>query len=161
MTRNFRNLQRASGMNAVNAEYIDQLYEAFKASPDNVSPEWRHYFYGFEHGADAQAPNLAGPLQDPHSGAERLIMAYRMLGHLIADTDPLQIQARERPPELTPDYYGLDSAALEQAVSVVSIDPIKARPVHEVIAILERVYCGTVACEHMHISASFSFEGGG
>ena len=59
MTRNFRNLQRASGMNAVNAEYIDQLYEAFKASPDNVSPEWRHYFYGFEHGADAKAPNLA------------------------------------------------------------------------------------------------------
>jgi len=154
MTRNFRNLQRASGMNAVNAEYIDQLYEAFKASPDNVSPEWRHYFYGFEHGADAKAPNLAGPLQDPHSGAERLIMAYRMLGHLIADTDPLQIQARERPPELTPHYYGLDSAALEQPVSVVSIDPIKARPVHEVIAILERVYCGTVACEHMHISAS-------
>ena len=141
-------------MNAVNAEYIDQLYEAFKASPDNVSPEWRHYFYGFEHGADAQAPSLVGPLQDPHSGAERLIMAYRMLGHLIADTDPLQIQARERPPELRPDYYGLDSAALEQPVSVVSIDPIKARPVHEVIAILERVYCGPVACEHMHISAS-------
>ncbi len=154
MTRNLRGLRRASGMNAVNAEYIDQLYEAFKASPDNVSAEWRHYFYGFEHGADGQAPSLTGPLPDPHSGAERLIMAYRMLGHLMADTDPLQIQTRERPPELTPQYYGLDAAGLDQPVSVVSIDPANARPAREVIAILERVYCGTVASEHMHISAS-------
>jgi 2-oxoglutarate dehydrogenase E1 component len=154
MTRTLRGLRRSSGMNAVNAEYIDQLYEAFKASPDNVSPEWRHYFYGFEHGAAGQAPSLVGPLQDPHSGAERLIMAYRMLGHLMADTDPLQLRERERPPELTPQYYGLEAAGLEQPVSVVSVDPVNARPVREVIAILERVYCGTVACEHMHISAS-------
>jgi 2-oxoglutarate dehydrogenase E1 component len=154
MTRNPRDLRSASGLHVVNAEYIDQLYEAFKASPDNVPPEWRHYFYGFEHGADGQAPSLVGPLEDAHSGAERLIMAYRMLGHLIADIDPLQMRDRERPPELSPGYYGLDEAALEQPVSVVSIDPVRARPAHEVIAILERVYCGSVACEHMHISAS-------
>jgi len=154
MTQTLRGRRRASGMNAVNAEYIDQLYEAFKASPDNVSPEWRHYFYGFEHGADGQLPSQAGLLKDPHSGVERLIMAYRMLGHLMADTDPLQLQERQRPQELTPQYYGLDTADLEQTVPVVSIDPVNARPVREVIDILERVYCGTLASEHMHISAS-------
>jgi 2-oxoglutarate dehydrogenase E1 component len=154
MTRTLRGLQRSSGINAVNAEYIDQLYEAFKASPDNVSIEWRHYFYGFEHGTDGQAPGPVAPAQDPHSGAERLIMAYRMLGHLIADTDPLQIKERRRPPELSPEYYGLDAAGLDQPLSVVSIDPVNTRPAREVIEILERVYCGTLACEHMHISAS-------
>jgi 2-oxoglutarate dehydrogenase E1 component len=154
MTQNLGGLSRSSGMNAFNAEYIDQLYEAFKASPENVSPEWRHYFYGFEHGADGRVPSGAGPQQDPHSGAERLIMAYRMLGHLAADIDPLQIQEREHPPELNPQYYGLDAAGLEQPVSVVSIDPANTRPLGEVVAILERVYCGTVACEHMHISAT-------
>jgi 2-oxoglutarate dehydrogenase E1 component len=141
-------------MNAVNTEYIDQLYEAFKASPDNVPPEWRHYFYGFEHGAGGDIPSRADPLQDPHSGIERLIMAYRMLGHLGADTDPLQLEERVRPPELSPAYYGLDEAVLDQPISVVSIDPVKARAAREVVDILERVYCGTVACEHMHISAS-------
>ncbi len=63
-------------------------------------------------------------------------------------------QERQRPPELTPEYYGLDEQALRQPVSVVSIDPVNARPAYEVIDILERVYCATVACEHMHISAS-------
>ena len=154
MTQNLRGLSRSSGMNAFNAEYIDQLYEAFKASPENVSPEWRHYFYGFEHGSDGQIPGGAGPQQDPHIGVGKLIMAYRMLGHLAADIDPLQIRDRERPPELDPKYYGLDATDLEQPVSVVSIDPVNARPLGEVVAILERVYCGTVACEHMHISAT-------
>jgi len=154
MTKNLRGNGRSSGMNAVNAEYIDQLYEAFKASPENIPSDWRHYFYGFEHGADGQVPSLPGLQQDPTIGAEKLIMAYRMLGHLAADIDPLQIHEREHPPELAPQYYGLDAAGLGQPVSVVSIDPVNARPLDEVVAILKRVYCGTVASEHMHISAT-------
>jgi 2-oxoglutarate dehydrogenase E1 component len=154
MTPTFRALRRSSAMSTGNAEYIDQLYAAFTAAPENVSPEWRHYFYGFEHGAAGQAPSLTGPLRDPHSGVERLITAYRILGHLVADTDPLQLQERQRPPELTPQYYGLDAADLEQPLAVVSIDPLNARPAREIVAILDRVYCGTLACEHMHISAS-------
>ncbi len=154
MTTPLGSLRRSSGINAANAEYIDQLYEAFKASPENVSPEWRHYFYGFEHGADGSTPSPGGPTQDPHIRAERLIMAYRLLGHLMADTDPLRIEERRRPPELALEYYGLDEQALTQAVSVVSIDPLNPRPAREIIDILERVYCGTLACQHMHISAS-------
>jgi len=143
-------------MNPGNAEYIDQLYEAFKESPDLVSREWRLYFYGFEHGVGeaAPAPDLHGPLQDTNTSVGRLIMAYRLLGHTIADIDPLQIRDRQRPPELTPEYYGLDEEALRQPVSVVSIDPVSPRPANEVINILERVYCATLTCEHMHISAS-------
>ena len=142
------------GINPVNAEYIDQLYEAFKESPDLVSREWRLYFYGFEYGAGEAAPSLRAPLQDSYTSVGRLIMAYRLLGHTIADIDPLQIRDRQRPPELTAEYYGLDEEALRQPVSVVSIDPVNARPAFEVVEILERVYCATVACEHMHISAS-------
>ena len=143
-----------SAINPGNAEYIDQLYEAFKESPDLVSLEWRHYFYGFEHGAGEQAPSLRAPIEDTYTGVGRLIMAYRLLGHTIADIDPLQIRDRHRPPELTPEYYGLDKEALGQPVSVVSIDPVNARPAREVIDILERVYCATLTCEHIHISAS-------
>ena len=37
---------------------------------------------------------------------------------------------------------------------MLSIDTEKALPLHEVIGILQRVYCGSVASEHMHISPS-------
>jgi 2-oxoglutarate dehydrogenase E1 component len=162
MSTSFDSLSRTTALNTGNAEYIDQLYEAFKESPESVSPEWRHYFYGFEHGAaggDAKGPaatpsGLPESLTNPLTGAGRLIMAYRLLGHLMADIDPLGLRDRERPPELRPEYYGLDQEAMQQPVSVVSIDPVAPRPAREMIEILERVYCGTLASEHMHITAS-------
>ena len=162
MTKPIGDLRRSSGINPFNAEYIDQLYEAFKESPDSVSPEWRHYFYGFEHAsggpmsaaAYATRPVVKVAGAESTSAVGRLIMAYRMLGHLMADTDPLQIEERQRPAELTPEYYGLDEQALRQPVSVVSIDPVNSPPAREVLDILERVYCGSLTSEHMHISAS-------
>ena len=90
--------QRASGFSGANAEYIDQLYEVFRESPDSVSAEWRSFFYGFEHGASdpmgAAGPNVPSerPREDcQDSGIERLIQAYRLLGHLYADLDPLRL----------------------------------------------------------------------
>lgn len=152
MNRSLSDLRRASGINAANAEYIDQLYEAFKESPEKVSAEWRHYFYGFEHGAEDALPSRTGPAQDPHASAERLFMAYRMLGHLMADVDPLRLEKRQRQQELDTAYYGLNREGLDRQVSVISIDPVASRPVREVVDILEKVYCGSLSCEHMHIT---------
>ncbi len=154
--------RRASGFSGANAEYIDQLYEAFRDSPESVAPEWRSFFYGFEHGAGGTSreiqlgdmPSAPDKAKAPSSGIQRLIMAYRMLGHLFADIDPLGLMERRRPKELTADYYGLDSGTLRQKVDVVSIDAERALPVHEVLDTLERVYCGTLVSEHMHLSAS-------
>ena len=153
-------LQRASGFSGANAEYIDQLYEVFRESPDGVSAEWRSFFYGFEHGAaesGAVQPAVPSTPQSPTAsapGSERLIQAYRLLGHLFADIDPLRLSERRRPKELVPAYYGLGTADMRQKVSVVSIDADHALPVDEIIDTLERVYCGSVASEHMHLTAS-------
>jgi 2-oxoglutarate dehydrogenase E1 component len=160
MDRSLDALRRSSGFSGANAEYIDQLYEAFLESPESVAPEWRSFFYGFEHGsgagdyAQAAPPFRAKTPPQPQSAAQRLILAYRLLGHLLADTDPLGLAPRNRPKELTPAYYGLDDAALDQPVEVVSVDATRPRPLREVIRVLERVYCGTVACEHLHLFAS-------
>ena len=163
MDKPLKRQRRSSAFSGANAEYIDQLYEAFRDSPESVSAEWRSFFYGFEQGAGESTPgqrvpndmpNGPGVRPDPLTGIERLITAYRMLGHLHADIDPLGLTELQRPKELNPAYYGLDDAVMQQAVNVVSIDAEQARPVKEVIDILERVYCGTVASEYMHISAS-------
>lgn len=146
--------KQLAGINPGNAEYIDQLYEAYKDSPDSVSSEWRQYFQSFERDSAEQAPSLTAPQLHAHTRIEKLVMAYRLLGHMIAEIDPLGIRQRERPPELTAEYYGLDEEALGQPMSIVSIDPVHARPAGEIMTILERVYCASVSCEHMHISAS-------
>ena len=155
-------MRRSSAFSGANAEYIDQLYEAFRDSPDSVPAEWRSFFYGFEHGAGGADAAIApgdmslSPMHtaEPLSAIERLIQAYRMLGHLYADLDPLGLMPRQRPKELTTEYYGLDDSMLRHRVEVVSIDAERALPLGEVVDTLERVYCRTVASEHMHLTAS-------
>lgn len=151
-------IQRRQGdFIGANAEYIDQLYEAFCEDPELVSSEWRSFFFGFEQGSDDSKPRPSINLpatQASASSLERLFMAYRLLGHLFADIDPLGLTVRQRPKELDPDYYGLTSSDLEQPVNVVSIDAEHELTAAEVTAILEKVYCGTLASEHLHITAS-------
>jgi 2-oxoglutarate dehydrogenase E1 component len=146
-----------TAFSGANAEYIDQLYEAFCESPELVSADWRSFFYGFEHGAGEPSVGPGAKWPDApstSSGVDRLFMAYRHLGHLYADIDPLGLMKRCRPKELDPAYYGLDDDALDRPVTVVSIDGENALAAREAVEILERVYCGTVASEHMHIYAS-------
>ncbi|MEJ2308010.1 MAG: 2-oxoglutarate dehydrogenase E1 component [Gammaproteobacteria bacterium] len=150
-----------NGLNPHTAEYIDQLYEAYKLDPGSVSTEWRHYFYGFE--AAHQEPGISpGSLVAPSeaaasnvdisASAERLITAYRMMGHLCARTDPLERQQHEKPIELEPSYYGLDDEALKTEIAHVAIDPGRSLPLAEIIEVMEQVYCGSLATEYMHIN---------
>lgn len=122
-----------------------------------MSPEWRSFFYGFDHGvsAESQSPAIkTSHLPAIHSGLDRLFMAYRLAGHLYADIDPLGLAERHRPKELDPAYYGLDDADLQMLVNVVSIEAERALSGGEVAEILERVYCGSVASEYLHIGAA-------
>ncbi|MBV2121502.1 MAG: 2-oxoglutarate dehydrogenase E1 component [Candidatus Thiodiazotropha sp. (ex Ctena orbiculata)] len=149
--------RRRADFVGASAEYIDQLYEAFCEDPDQVSAEWRSFFYGFDHGIDTEGQSPAGRLPQPpliHPGLDRLFMAYRLSGHLYAELDPLGLVTHQRPKELDPAYYGLQSADLQQPVNVVSIEAEQALPAAEVIEVLERVYCGTLASEYLHLSAA-------
>ncbi len=163
MNTDFTRKQRGTGLNAVNAEYIDQLYEAFKHDPDSVPDEWRNYFYGFEH-SQSEHPSPAIGIQQTSTdvsipeikfsrSAERLIQAYRMIGHLYAHIDPLNLEKNERPTELAPEYYGLEEKDLSRDLPLVSIDPNQSLPLAEIIQVLDKVYCGSLASEYMHITA--------
>lgn len=157
MPDNNNKVKNRTNFIGANAEYVDQLYEAFCEHPEQVSPEWRSFFYGYEHGSSesGQTPDKGLPqAHKPDSSLERLFMAFRMLGHLYADIDPLGLSKRIRPKELDPSYYGLTSNDLKQPVNIISIDPEHNLAANEVIDILEKVYCGTVASEHLHIGAS-------
>ena len=45
-------------------------------------------------------------------------------------------------------------AAIQTPDLLVTIDPKRARALGEIDSILNRVYCGSIATEHFHISAA-------
>ena len=84
--------------------------------------------------------------------AMMLIRTYRVRGHLAADLDPLGIQQRELPADLTPEYHGFAGAELDKPVYLGGTLGLEKATIRELVAILRANYCGKVGLEYMHIS---------
>jgi 2-oxoglutarate dehydrogenase E1 component len=142
-------------VNAGNAQFVEQLYEAYKTNPNSVDPQWAAFFSGFE---------FAGPVgqviaQPTGEGSEKpdlqvsdLIHSYRELGHLVANLDPLGHNIGHHP-LLELSEFGLTAADMDRMVNCSNFKGIPAGrcTLKELMAALRTTYCGTFAVEYMDI----------
>ncbi len=99
----------------------------------------------------------AGPAASPDAAkysihAVQLIRAYRMIGHLEADLDPLGIMPRTPQPSLDPAHYGFEGATLDQPVYVDGILGLSTATPRQLVDKLRGIYCGRIGYEFMHIN---------
>jgi 2-oxoglutarate dehydrogenase E1 component len=81
-----------------------------------------------------------------------LIHAYRVRGHLMADTDPLEYRQRSHP-DLDVTSHGLTLWDLDREFATGSFVPDKPfMRLRDILAVLRNAYCRTVGIEYMHIS---------
>ncbi len=81
-----------------------------------------------------------------------LIRAYRIRGHLAADLDPLKLIPPIPQPELDPKSYGFTDADLDRPIFIDNVLGLEVATLREIVALLQRTYCGTFALQFMHIS---------
>ncbi len=88
-----------------------------------------------------------------HARVLELINAYRSLGHLIADTDPLEYRQRSHP-DLRLETHGLSIWDLDREFAVGTFGEQERAylTLREILRILQDSYCRTTAVEYMHIS---------
>ena len=100
------------------------------------------------------APAAADVLQATRDSIRAIMMirAYRMRGHLHADLDPLKMLEKEPAPELDPKSYGFTEADYSRKIFIDNYLGLEYATIPEMLAILQRTYCGTVGIEFMHIS---------
>ncbi|MFX0538078.1 multifunctional oxoglutarate decarboxylase/oxoglutarate dehydrogenase thiamine pyrophosphate-binding subunit/dihydrolipoyllysine-residue succinyltransferase subunit [Ornithinimicrobium sp. Y1847] len=99
------------------------------------------------------APDIAATHDDDISKASRiqeLIHAYRVRGHLMADTDPLEYVQR-RHPDLTIENHGLTLWDLDREVPTGGFGGKPRLTLRKILGILRDSYCRTVGVEYMHI----------
>jgi 2-oxoglutarate dehydrogenase E1 component len=82
-----------------------------------------------------------------------LIRAYRVMGHLIADLDPLGIADRKVPEELKPEFYGFTAADLDRPIFIDKVLGLEIATVRQMLQILRRTYCHHIGVEFMHITS--------
>jgi multifunctional 2-oxoglutarate metabolism enzyme len=79
-----------------------------------------------------------------------LIHAYRVRGHLMADTDPLEFEIR-RHPDLDVLQHGLTLWDLDRAFPVGGFAGKQKMKLRDVLGVLRDTYCRRVGIEYMHI----------
>ena len=169
-------LLASTPLSGANATYVEALYEQYLRNPDGIDPAWRDYFdalgpadaperahraviAGVAARSQASAAGRAPARSDggeKQAAVSRLIQIYSNRGHLIAHIDPLGLLQRPRPRVLDLDYAGLSEADLDtEFVTTSRNDWIPRRAtLREIMARLERVYCGHIGAEFAHVSNS-------
>ncbi len=144
-------------LEGLSPEFLQNLYEQWKLNPEAVDPQWQWFFRGFDLAADAPvatagAPAAARPAAEgePDLQVSDLVHSYRELGHLIADLDPLGHNATEHP-LLSLNEFGLSEADLDRSVNAGGFGGGGRVSLRELISMLRRTYCGTLAVEYMDI----------
>jgi multifunctional 2-oxoglutarate metabolism enzyme len=79
-----------------------------------------------------------------------MIRAYRVRGHLMADTDPLEFRQRSHP-DLDIVNHGLTLWDLDREFHVGGFAGQQVMPLRDVLGVLRESYCRTVGIEYMHI----------
>jgi multifunctional 2-oxoglutarate metabolism enzyme len=79
-----------------------------------------------------------------------LIHAYRVRGHLMADTDPLEYRQRKHP-DLDINQHGLTLWDLERDFATGGFGGKPRMQLREILGVLRDSYCRTVGVEYMHM----------
>ena len=85
--------------------------------------------------------------------ALRLIRAYRINGHLIADLDPLKITKKNFHPELDYKSYGLTDNDLNKEIFIDGSLGLEKATLKNIIKILKETYASSIGVEFLHIQS--------
>lgn len=162
--------------------YLESLYENYLADPSSIAPKWQDYFnqlpkvnghsHEFMHSqirsqfkniglknqtTIVQATDSENSTNNEHDKKQvkvmQLINSYRFLGHLKANTNPLNANETSDIPELSLGYHELSQDDLDTAFLTGSLNAADKLKLRDIINLLETSYCSSVGAQYMYISS--------
>ena len=159
-------------MNVFSRDYIDRLFDEYKADPRSVPMEWQSFFASMESGADSslsdsvtgnavpssdsadaqvsQSASDRGRVIQLQDRVDQLIRGFRVRGHLEAKIDPLGMP-RPTNSELNPESYGLLPKDFLKKFSARTIFGDNFKTLEEIVEQLRHTYCRSIGAQFMHI----------
>ena len=114
-------------------------------------------------GEAAPAKSAAAPAKAEDTGNSRavaqdsiravqMVGAYRTIGHLEADLDPLKLSAPPQHLQLDPGFYGFHDAEMDKPIFIDGVLGLETASPRQIVDLLKRTYCGPIGYEFMHIT---------
>jgi 2-oxoglutarate dehydrogenase E1 component len=178
MSDSLRKRYESSPLFGANAPLVETLYEQYLARPEAVDPLWREYFGRLANGSGAREiphlpiqAELAARAREPRRGGGaagevsttalekqsavlRLLWAYRLHGHRLADLDPLGLHPPETPPDLDPALHGLGESDLDTEFYTENLAGTTRLKLRDLIALAQRIYSRRIGIEFAHLSSA-------
>jgi multifunctional 2-oxoglutarate metabolism enzyme len=97
-------------------------------------------------------PSLSSGFADTEKAmrVSQLIHSYRVRGHILAHTDPLDLKPRSHP-ELDLESYGLTIWDLDREFLTLGVLNKPIAPLRDILERLQSTYCRRMGVEYMHI----------
>jgi len=130
----------------VSPQWLENHYQLWTESPEQVSAEWQAFFQGFDLG---QSRPPVSPTENKAAAVQALIHRYRDIGHLLACVDPLT-PCQLSPPALQLDEFGLSDDDLDTEFTVDHFVVPRA-PLKQIVDTLSETYCRHIGVEFTHI----------
>jgi len=129
-------------------EYVDELYRQWQEDPASLPDEWHHFFAGFDFAASSSKPSSEEAADQ--SKVTSLIFAYRNVGHLIADVNPLG-DGQGHDPIFDLETHDLSDKHLDRVYDTGHLGGPKRTSLRELITVLRDIYCRHIGVEYLHI----------
>jgi 2-oxoglutarate dehydrogenase E1 component len=142
------------GLPVSELQTIDELTSALTGDHGSAIPRIQNRIQARAQSAGVEL-SPAASLRATQDSIRALMMirAYRVMGHLAADLDPLGLATRNVHKELRPETYGFTEADLDRPIFIDRYLGLETATVRQILAILRRTYCRKIGFQFMHITA--------
>ncbi len=159
-----------------NVTQLISIYKEYIKDPNLVDKSWHEFFSALAPEeisilADYQKIDWTQTKRDKDfnqtsldqaiNDSLRLVMmirAYREIGHLIANLDPLSLLQKNNPSGLEPEYYGFQQKDYDRKILLFGYLGFQKASVREVFEKLQSIYSGTLAIEYKHIQSAEEYK---
>ena len=151
-----------------NVAYIEALHALWRQDREAVDPSWDEYFSAMEGGAEVPEPGESAVSRTAcdraykQSRVDSLLWAYRDVGYLYADLNPL---GGDHSPahgplrrgdgseyeHLTAEAFGLSATDLDTTFFAGPAMQPKQAPLREIVRAFCETYCANIGVEFLHI----------
>jgi 2-oxoglutarate dehydrogenase E1 component len=163
-------LLNSSSLNGANQTFVENLFELYQQNPEQVGDDWKKFFAAMQqegHGVSnfqtkKYFENFHHDKVSHHTessaasefNVQNLINAYRLLGHLIADVNPLKFAQKKSTSyikELDLSFHSLDKIRLEQKFAIKNFCNGNNLSLYDILQVLNKCYAQKIAVEYLHI----------
>lgn len=144
-------MQAVSYISNAHPDYIESLYQDFKANPLSIDVEWKKFFEGFDYAVAANGNGSSSAISPKELQVFYFIEEYRRKGHLLAKTNPIRDRI-DRKPNLDISFFNLTNEDLKKSfIAGKQLLGLENATLENIIAHLNKIYTGSIGVEYHYM----------